>query len=248
MGMLKRTADFLSDLRHAQDIDAIWTGMSRFAAAYGMERIMLGASRFDADQRILVPVEYRTDLPAEAFRAYLESRRYLLDPMFKAVQMLDQPLCAHLDEYRSQRMTQERRDFFETDIIQAWPFRMAMPIVTAPDQSRWSVVFGGHHTPNEARDAAQEAASVLWLAASAAGLRLLDLARPSEATPNPLSPREQECLLRLAQGLRIDRIAERLGLSTVTVEMHLANARRKLRARTSPEAVARAVQNRFIDP
>jgi DNA-binding CsgD family transcriptional regulator len=67
-------------------------------------------------------------------------------------------------------------------------------------------------------------------------------------TTNPLTPRERECLLRLAQGERVDRIADRLSLSNATVELHLANARRRLGARTSPEAVAKAVLNGWIVP
>lgn len=56
-----------------------------------------------------------------------------------------------------------------------------------------------------------------------------------------LTPREQECLSLLAAGLRPDRIADRLGLARVTVDLHLSNARRRLKARTLAEAVARAM-------
>jgi DNA-binding CsgD family transcriptional regulator len=41
--------------------------------------------------------------------------------------------------------------------------------------------------------------------------------------------------------LRNDRIAEKLGISRPTVELHLANARRKLNAKTREQALARAV-------
>lgn len=56
-----------------------------------------------------------------------------------------------------------------------------------------------------------------------------------------LSPRERDCLSHTAKGLRHDMVAWRLGLSRATVELHLGNARRKLKARTLPEAVARAL-------
>lgn len=145
-------------------------------------------------------------------------------------------------------MPQPMRELFESELVQAWPLRTAMPVVAAPGGDRWSVVFGGEHTEKEAQGLAREAAPVLWLAASAAGLRLSGLERPRTLVENPLSPRERECLLRLAQGLRVDRIAERLGLSTATVDLHLANGRRKLGARTSAEAIARAVQEGSIEP
>src|SRR3546814_836288 len=56
-----------------------------------------------------------------------------------------------------------------------------------------------------------------------------------------LSPRERDCMTYVARGLRTVRIAERLGLSEVTVELYLRNARRKLKAATTSQAVARAM-------
>jgi DNA-binding CsgD family transcriptional regulator len=51
----------------------------------------------------------------------------------------------------------------------------------------------------------------------------------------------------LAAGLRYDRIAERLGISLVTVELHVANAKRKLDAKTREQALAIAVALRLLD-
>ncbi|MEL6956331.1 MAG: LuxR C-terminal-related transcriptional regulator, partial [Pseudomonadota bacterium] len=56
-----------------------------------------------------------------------------------------------------------------------------------------------------------------------------------------LSPREQDCLAYLSKGLRPDRIGDRLGLATVTVNFHIRSARQKLEARTNPEAIAKAL-------
>jgi DNA-binding CsgD family transcriptional regulator len=53
-----------------------------------------------------------------------------------------------------------------------------------------------------------------------------------------LSVREHAVLKLFATGLRRDRIAYRLNISLPTVDMHSRNLRRKLGARTTPEAVA----------
>ena len=63
---------------------------------------------------------------------------------------------------------------------------------------------------------------------------------------SPLSPREKECLQLIADGLKQDAVADRLTLSRPTVELHLANARRKMKARTLAQAVARALRFREI--
>ena len=61
-----------------------------------------------------------------------------------------------------------------------------------------------------------------------------------------LTQRERDVLLRYSEGLRPERIAERLGLSRVTVDMHAANARRKLGTQTMPAAVAKAIRYGLI--
>lgn len=63
-----------------------------------------------------------------------------------------------------------------------------------------------------------------------------------------LSPREEDCLLHAANGLRTDGIADRLGLATITVNVHLRNVRRKLRVKTTTEAVARALVIGLVSP
>ncbi|MBI1256548.1 MAG: hypothetical protein GC204_03670 [Chloroflexi bacterium] len=74
-----------------------------------------------------------------------------------------------------------------------------------------------------------------------------ELMRRRHNTP-PLTPRERDCLQLLARGLHTDAIGDRLAIATVTVEMHLRNARRKLGAKTSPEAIARALLYQQIQP
>ena len=63
-----------------------------------------------------------------------------------------------------------------------------------------------------------------------------------------LTRREREVMSWLASGLRNARIAERMGISLPTVEMHLANARRKLRALTREQALVEAVRRGLIVP
>ncbi len=74
------------------------------------------------------------------------------------------------------------------------------------------------------------------------------LAKADEGVAIGLSHRERECLLWLGRGFRNDQIADCLGLRPVTVEYHLANARRKLNARTREQALVNAIRLEIIDP
>ncbi len=86
------------------------------------------------------------------------------------------------------------------------------------------------------------------LLAHLAAQRLMLLAEADAPQRPRLSPRERECLLWLVAGLRSDRIAERLGLSRATVDLHLSRARRRLGARTREQAVAKALALGLLVP
>ena len=66
---------------------------------------------------------------------------------------------------------------------------------------------------------------------------------PSAPTPTDslLSPRERRVTAELARGAGVEDIATALCISPHTARTHVRNVRRKLGARTSAEAVARAL-------
>jgi LuxR family quorum sensing-dependent transcriptional regulator len=69
------------------------------------------------------------------------------------------------------------------------------------------------------------------------------LADEAEPLAEPLTARELACLRWVAAGLEDPAIARELGVSRNTVKDHLTNARRKLKADTRAQAVARALVN-----
>ncbi|MEL6127260.1 MAG: LuxR C-terminal-related transcriptional regulator [Pseudomonadota bacterium] len=94
-----------------------------------------------------------------------------------------------------------------------------------------------------------------WVEASAPKLRLLAAAAharmmqlsgtlPTEVT---LTGRERDVLQWLAEGHRVDRIAERMGISNRTVEVHLASARRRVGAKTREQALAIAINSGLLN-
>lgn len=80
----------------------------------------------------------------------------------------------------------------------------------------------------------------LRLLAAVANARLNDGALLAQDAPM-LTEREREALRWLAQGLRVDGIADKMGVSNRTVEAHLASARGRFGAATREQALAIAL-------
>jgi DNA-binding CsgD family transcriptional regulator len=65
--------------------------------------------------------------------------------------------------------------------------------------------------------------------------------------PARLTRREIECLHLLASGEQLKRVAHLLGLTPRTVEHYVGDARRKLGARTTTQAVAIAIVHGYLE-
>ena len=85
---------------------------------------------------------------------------------------------------------------------------------------------------------------ITGLHAAASGATFFEChTHPSAPTPTDslLSPRERRVTAELARGAGVEEIATELCISPHTARTHVRNVRRKLGARTSAEAVARAL-------
>jgi len=75
---------------------------------------------------------------------------------------------------------------------------------------------------------------------------LASLQTSSATEAGDLTPRQQEVLRLLAQGLTSKEIADRVGLSTRTVEMHVSRLLQRLNCRTRPEAIRQAMERGWL--
>lgn len=86
------------------------------------------------------------------------------------------------------------------------------------------------------------------MAATAAHTKIHQLCNGGQSPLPHLSPREGECLLHLASGLRTKEISHKLKVSDATVAFHIQNAKRKLGAETREQAVAKAIILGLVTP
>ena len=86
-------------------------------------------------------------------------------------------------------------------------------------------------------------------AASALVRDYLDRASRGEVTPtDPLTPREQEVIKQIAEGLSSEEIADSLVISKKTVDRHRANILEKLGMRNRVELTRYAIKRGLVEP
>lgn len=125
---------------------------------------------------------------------------------------------------------------------------LIIPIPTVGKQGSSGVSFYSTDTSENFELLWQEKGLVFAYAGHAAHLRMQQIKVSPSQPKLHLTDRERDCLLLTARGVRAKEIAHRLGIAEVTVGLHMSNARKKLDARTLPEAVVKAVVSRQISP
>lgn len=118
-----------------------------------------------------------------------------------------------------------------------------------PVERLWTECRCAKHGGQEATDASREEAAAI---AKRLGMRPMLAALQCDASVSSpagdLTPRQTEVLCFLAKGLTSKEIADRLGLSTRTVEMHVGRLLSRLNCRTRPEAVRAALERGWLRP
>ncbi len=200
-------------------------------------------------------LQTRTSLPDAWARYYRDERFAEVDPGPRHAAHSTRAVAFHFDEPRpaispSIPFTERARMLFEELRGAGIEGSYFVPIARPGDRPISMVSFFSANRRRAFDCWIEERAGLLRLVAAAANARMLELERPEprKSALAPLAPRETETLAWLASGLRVERIAERMGVSGRTVEFHLGNARRKLGAATREEALARAIMLGLIAP
>ena len=236
-------ANFLDALTSTQDVQGRWNHLTRFMGNHGADVInyaVLNTLEFNREE---APVTQFSTMSSDWIEHYLDHRLDLHDP--------------HVRYAREGKVQPYRWGEGQTSFLMIEAERKTLALaaeaglrsqisMVAPDPSGRGAPIGGMTIGSSLRAgeyfrAIDGKESMLLSAAMLYHNSAIGEIRRHQVDAIPLSPRERDCMTYVARGLRTVRIAERLGLSEVTVELYLRNARRKLKAATTAQAVARAM-------
>jgi DNA-binding NarL/FixJ family response regulator len=127
--------------------------------------------------------------------------------------------------------------------------RVACVMYTGRDEpglAQRALAAGAKAVVSKTEDAADLVRAVLLAARGKTYISPAFAERAYDDEPSELTPKQAEVLRLLADGLERKEIAERMCIGEETVKSHLAEARRRLGARTSAQAVAIAVANSLL--
>lgn len=236
----------LTRIAAAPSADAVWAETLRYLDALGVSWVCYAYAE-DPGTLDPRPAEKRTNLPGWWLERYATMRYAVGDPAIRHTIRSIEPELLTMDAASDGGALSRQLH------AESWSALQARSTVVVPLRRHWRVPLGGVTCTTRL----EGAAAARWYAANGdalrlavyyADVRLVEFARATEAATVRLSPRERECLLWLAKGLRNDRIAERMRISRPTVEFHLMRARRKLGATTRDQALARAVAFGLVVP
>ncbi|HTU12159.1 MAG TPA: autoinducer binding domain-containing protein [Allosphingosinicella sp.] len=233
--------EIIAAIGAAETVEARWPIVARLLGHMGIDQINYGT--FGTGDRETADVRFLSTMRPDWIAYYGDKRLDLDDPHVTLVRhnnltpyRWSEEAVRRLDAGRAKDVAQLSA---EAGLRSQWQ-------VTLPDMDGSPVPVAGMALGSSlpARDFAGilegNEAALVTIAHLFHHCSIREVRRAHAGVPR-LSPRERDALTFVADGRRIDRIAGLMGLARVTVEMHLRGARRKLKARTLPEAVAKAI-------
>lgn len=242
-------SDFATSLQHAGDSAAVWTETRAFFRRLGIDNLNYSYGWLHDRPTFF------TTTPDAFMERYYRERWFEVDPGAEHILNGNRRPFFQGPDYREclpgslSRDTSRVDELLEEIVSVGLRSNLLVPYLGAAPGDIGALNLGIDHGRRQADAFFSEHLEIFHLAAMLCHARFMSVQPdPTARVDSPLSEREAECLKWVATGLRTDRIAERLGLSNVTVEVCLGSAKRKLGASTRSHALALAIVRGLIDP
>ena len=236
-------ADFMETIETMKTVEVAWSATIDFMRSLGASHVGISLNLEQSEPLLMwTTPPWMKDL-------FLQEIYPNLDPATEHCKTHVTPYLGGIvvEEGRS-NLDPARRRYIEEITAADIRTTMSIPVHCSSGESFGIFDFAGNFTSREFPGFQKEFGAKIYLTAMVACRRIQALMDNTEGVNIELTPSERECLAWLGRGFRNERIADQLGIRPVTVEFHLANARRKLNARTREQALATAVATGLVDP
>ena len=179
-------------------------------------------------------------------KRWVEEKLYLGDPIAVRALASPKPFCWGAEYLPSQGVANEVRAFYDGIRNDGAGSLFVIPLRCDPNRGLGLGLLGSNMKREQFDTFLAEKAVELTMAVLYADQRMVTLSRAENATEASLAPRETQCLELLTSGLKNEVIAQRMGITIHTVQLHLASAKKKLGAATREQALAKALTFRLI--
>lgn len=239
----RELGDIHQALTEGQSVREKWNILTTFMARHGADVINYAVLNTLIDERSVARVTQFSNMDSSWVEYYLDQKMDLDDPHVHYLRE-----CHHrpyrFDEAAVRRLEHEKGR--EVLLMAADAGLKSQLSVIAADPKGARDPIGGMTIGSSVRSldyfkAIAGKEDMLLSAALIFHNHCIGEIRREQVGAQSLTRRERDVMAYVALGLRASRIGETMGLAEVTVEMHLRNARRKLRAATTAQAVARAM-------
>lgn len=232
---LPDTYDIMLDFSRAMTLEAVYSVLLRRCARRGVTSVLAGI----IPNRIVKPADQPKYVvlgrwPEEWAERYFRKQYVLRDPtIIHSATAIEPLIWSSIDLRRADspaaRIMNEAREFHLQDGI-------TIPQIT-PDGVKIGVSFAGYRI-----DRSPEA-MVEYIVLAAYGVyRALQIRVGADYDHIELSARQRECLAWAADGKTAAEIGNLIGITSKIAERHLQNARRRLGAHTTTQAIAIALR------
>jgi LuxR family transcriptional regulator, quorum-sensing system regulator BjaR1 len=234
---LQQAYDGIERLNRASTPQGVCDELTAFTSRFGLTSMVAGAKPLlhpagdHGLERCLLVSSY----PPCWLKRYCSQNYLRIDPVIRRIQSEEGP-CLWA-EAASGDLEPAARTMFGEAAEFGLKAGFAVPMLTL-DGAFAAVSLGG-----PAAEIPPEARGMISLVSAFAAGRALELRnRGSRRKLTKLTEREVECLKWVADGKSEWETGQILGISEHTVDRHMANARRKLGARTRAQAIATAMR------
>ena len=231
------------DLESCTDFQDRWSRFTGLTGALGADQVNYGLFDTFSFRRDEAPVNFISTMSADWISYYGERRFDLHDPHVIEARAGKRTHYRWREDWTERLSDDHLRDVANqtSEAGLRAQIHVVLPDPLGISGSIGGITIGSSLRPDEYFASVGDQGQMLVAAAILFHQQTIGEMRRQQVGAQALSTRERDCLTYAALGLRTTRIAERLGVSDVTAELHLRNARNKLKTKTTAQAVARAI-------